>query len=95
VKQSNRTNNSAGKGDRTHGTSSFSGSGRLSSFTAPAPSTNAVTFAALLKELNVKSLVSGDKAARVTFEIDSPSDELVTELNKRMKADELIQVSVG
>lgn len=54
-----------------------------------------VTFSALMKELNVKSLVSGDKAARVTFEIDSPADALISKLNGMMKADALVKVQVG
>ena len=55
----------------------------------------AVTFAALMKELSVKSLVSGDKAARVTFEIDDPSDALISDLNAMMKADSQVRVQVG
>lgn len=54
----------------------------------------APSFSALMKELNVKSLVSGDKAARVTFEIDSPSDALISALNAKMKADALVKVQV-
>jgi hypothetical protein len=90
-----KKHHSAGKVTRAHGISSFKGSGRLSSFTAPAPSTlGAVKFKALMKELNVKSLVSGDKAARVTFEIESPGDSMVDELNRLMKADALVNVGV-
>jgi hypothetical protein len=54
-----------------------------------------VAFQALMKELNVKSLVSGDKAARVTFEIDQPPDALISDLNGMMKADALVKVRVG
>lgn len=64
---------------------------------AARPKTKAkpVTFSALMKEINVKSMVSGDKAARVTFEIDDPSDALIGALNAMMKADDQVKVQVG
>jgi hypothetical protein len=90
----NTTNTRAGKGDRAHGTSS-SGPGRVrSSFPAPGPTTNAVTFAALLRRIDIKALRSGDKGIAVTFEVDNPGDTLVDELNRLMRADDLVSVGV-
>ena len=54
-----------------------------------------VTFSALVKKIEIKALVSGDKSARVILEIDSPGDDLVDKLNRCMVADDLVQVVMG
>ena len=53
-----------------------------------------VTFPALVKKIEIKSLVSGDKSARVILEIDSPDNELINGLNRCMVADDLVQVAI-
>ena len=52
-------------------------------------------FDALIKQITVKSLVSGDKSARVILEFDSPSDELMDSLNRLHKADGLVKVRIS
>jgi hypothetical protein len=44
-----------------------------------------VTFSALMKELKIKSLVSGDK----------DDADLISDLNKLMKADEEVKVTIA
>jgi len=53
-----------------------------------------VVFSALVKKIEIKSLVSGDKSARVILEIDSPDDDLVDKINRCMSADGLVQVAM-
>jgi len=54
---------------------------------------NMASFSALLKSLSVKSLVSGDKEAQVVLRF-RPDDELINRLNRLMKADEEVKVTV-
>jgi hypothetical protein len=56
-----------------------------------------VTFDALMKKLEVKSLVSGDKGGRLLleFRVDPEHDELVSSLNRLMRADAEVQVTVS
>jgi hypothetical protein len=58
------------------------------------PKANAVTFKALLKEISVKSLVSGDKAARITLEVNEPDADMIDALNRSMRADALVNVGI-
>jgi len=53
-----------------------------------------VTFPALVKKIEIKALVSGDKSARVILEIGSPDDDLVDKINRCMSADGLVQVAM-
>jgi hypothetical protein len=52
-----------------------------------------VSFEALIKEVRIKSLVSGDKAMRIVLEVDSPSDKLISGINELHRADR--QIAVG
>lgn len=56
-----------------------------------------VSFDALMKELKVKSLCSGDKSGRLLleFRVDNEHDDLVSSLNRLMRADEEIQVTIS
>ena len=51
-------------------------------------------FLALIKQITSKSLVSGDKSARVILEFDAPSDELMDSLNRLHKGDGLVKVMI-
>jgi len=51
-------------------------------------------FLALIKQITSKSLVSGDKSARVILEFDAPSDELMDSLNRLHKGDGLVKVTI-
>jgi len=46
-----------------------------------------VAFAALMKKLEIKSLVSLDKGGLLTLEFNAERDELVADINGLMKAD--------
>ena len=46
-----------------------------------------VGFEASIVELKVKRLVSQDKSLRLTLEVDQPSDDLVTALNRLFRCD--------
>jgi hypothetical protein len=52
-----------------------------------------VGFEALVQEVKIKSLRTGDKSMRITLEIDSPSDRLINGINALHKADKLIGVA--
>jgi hypothetical protein len=54
-----------------------------------------VTFSALMKELKIKSLVSGDKDARLLLEFRADDADLISDLNKLMKADEEVKVTIA
>jgi len=54
-----------------------------------------IAFEALIKELNIKSLVSGDKQARVLLEISSPSDEVIDAINRLQRADRFVAVALA
>ena len=53
-----------------------------------------VAFPALMKKLEVKSLKSLDKWARLILEFKVPDDELITGLNRLMKADSEVMVGL-
>ena len=52
-----------------------------------------VAFEALIKQLTVKSLVCGEKEARLLLEF-KPEDEDINSLNKLHKPDDLITVVI-
>jgi len=51
-----------------------------------------VEFLALMKKLEIKSLVSMDKEARLTLQFNAENNELINKINQLMKADELVKV---
>lgn len=53
-----------------------------------------VAFEALIKELNIKSLVSADKQARLLLEFNAMDDELISNINKLHKADRTVRISI-
>lgn len=53
-----------------------------------------VAFPALMKKLEVKSLNSLDKGGRLILEFNVPDDELITGLNRLMKADGEVMVAI-
>ncbi len=55
-------------------------------------SENQTAFPALIKELSVKSLVSGDKEARLILQF-IPTDEILDGLNRLHKADSLVMAA--
>ena len=54
-----------------------------------------VMFEALIKQNTIKSLVSGDKAARLTLEFDAENDETIDKINRLHRADETVTVIIG
>ena len=54
-----------------------------------------VEFAAIMKKLEVKSLASLDKGARLTLEFNATDDELIADLNKLMRPDREVRVAIG
>lgn len=54
-----------------------------------------VGFEALIQEVKIKSLRTGDKSARITLEVDAPSDELLDSINRLHRADKLVGVAIA
>lgn len=54
-----------------------------------------IAFEALIQEVHIKSLRSGDKGARITLELDNPSDDLLSKLNELHKADRFVAVAIA
>ena len=52
-----------------------------------------VTFEALIKQLTIKSLVSGDKEAEIRLRF-LPTDEILNQLNRLHKADAFVWVEI-
>lgn len=52
-----------------------------------------IAFKALIKQLNIKSLVCGEKEARLTLDF-KPTDEIIDSLNKLQKPDEMIMAVI-
>lgn len=52
-----------------------------------------IGFEALIQQVAIKSLRTGDKSVRITLEIDSPSTRLLNAINGLHKADEHIGVA--
>jgi len=51
-------------------------------------------FTVLIKQLNIKSLVTGDKEAQLVLRF-RPDDELIDKLNRLMQADSEVKVVIG
>ena len=54
-----------------------------------------VMFDALIKQNTIKSLVSGDKQARLMLEFEASDDDTMDKINKLHKADEMVTVIIG
>ena len=54
---------------------------------------NKCAFLALIKSVNIRSLVSGDKSVRITLEVDNPNKETLKSINDVHCADK--QIAVG
>jgi len=52
-----------------------------------------VDFAGLIKKLEIKSLVSGDKSARLVVDFQE-IPEVIDKLNRLMRADRMVRVTV-
>lgn len=53
-----------------------------------------VKFQAIMKKLEVKNLVSGDKGARLILDLNIYDDNLITELNKLMRPESEVKVQI-
>jgi len=53
-----------------------------------------VTFEALIKQNAIKSLVSGDKHARLTLEFEASNDETIDMINRLHRADATVRVTI-
>ena len=53
-----------------------------------------VEFEALIKQNTIKSLVSGDKGARLILEYEASDDEVIDKINRLHKADETVIVII-
>lgn len=54
---------------------------------------NKVAFKCIIREVKIKSLVSGDKSVRVTIEVDNPDQDLIEQLNRVQIPDKQIAVA--
>jgi len=54
-----------------------------------------ITFEALIKKLEIKSLVSLDKVARLTIDFNGEDPEIIDKLNRLMKADQTVKITIG
>lgn len=54
-----------------------------------------ITFEALIKKLEIKSLVSLDKVARLTIDFSAEDDEVINQVNKVMRADETVKITIA
>ncbi|KKL55363.1 hypothetical protein LCGC14_2256150 [marine sediment metagenome] len=52
------------------------------------------TIEALIKKLEIKSLVSLDKVARLTLDFSAEDDEVIDRVNRLMRADEEVEVTI-
>lgn len=53
-----------------------------------------VTIEALIKKLEIKSLVSLDKVARLTLDFSAEDDEVIDKVNRLMKADSMVEICI-
>ena len=53
-----------------------------------------VEFEVLIKEIKIKSLISGDKQARLLLEFNAENDELMANINKLHKADNTVKITI-
>jgi hypothetical protein len=56
---------------------------------------NKVAFLGMIKSVVIKSLVSGDKTVRITIDADSPSQDLIEQLNRVQIPDKQIAVALA
>lgn len=54
---------------------------------------NKVAFLGLIREVKIKSLVSGDKSVRIILDVDSPAPDLIEQLNRVQIPDKLVAVA--
>lgn len=54
-----------------------------------------VEFEALVKKIEIKSLVSLDKGARLILDFSGEDPEIIDRLNRLMKADEFVRVQIS
>lgn len=54
-----------------------------------------VKFEALIKKIEIKSLVSLDKSARLLIELNGEDDKLIDGLNRLMRADETVKIKIS
>jgi hypothetical protein len=54
-----------------------------------------IGFEALIQQVTVKSLRTGDRSMRITLEVDAPPDELIGTLGKLQRADALVGVAIA
>lgn len=57
--------------------------------------TKRIGFEALVQQVNVKSLRTGDKSMRITLEVDGPSDDLVAKINELHRPDRFVGVAIA
>ena len=53
-----------------------------------------VAFTALIQEVRIKFLRTGDKSMRITLEVDNPKDELIEGLNRLHRVDGFVGVAI-
>jgi len=53
-----------------------------------------ITFQALIKKIEIKSLVSLDKAGRLIIDFNAEDIEIANRLNELMRADETVQITI-
>ena len=54
-----------------------------------------VGFEALIQQVAVKSLRTGDRSMRITLEVDAPTDKLIATLGTLQRADALVGVAIA
>jgi len=52
------------------------------------------TIEALIKKLEIKSLVSLDKVARLTLDFSAEDNETIDRVNRLMRADETVEITI-
>lgn len=52
-------------------------------------------FNAIMKKLEIKNLVSGDKGARLVLDLNIYDDSLIAELNKLMRPESEVEIKIG
>ena len=54
-----------------------------------------ISFEALIKKIEIKSLVSLDKAGRLTIDFNGEDPEVIDKLNRLMRADETVKIEIS
>ncbi len=52
------------------------------------------TIEALIKKLEIKSLVSLDKVARLTLDFSAEDNEVIDRVNRLMRADQTVRITI-